>query len=119
MAMIGGVAVGVILLLVLAGIGFFIHHRLVRESISGLPKGQEPQFPHLENGPSVKQSNLIYNPCFLGNVQLDDLSTFHTVPSTPWAAMVVTSAPVINSVSTLPPDTRPEVLGSSHEESPH
>lgn len=38
MAVIGGVVVGVILLLVLAGIGVFIHRRLVGAP-PGLPKG--------------------------------------------------------------------------------
>lgn len=37
MAMVGGVAVGVVLLLVLAGIGFFIHRRFVG-TVAGLPK---------------------------------------------------------------------------------
>lgn len=38
MAVIGGVAVGVVLLLVLVGIGFFIHRRSVRAH-AGFPKG--------------------------------------------------------------------------------
>lgn len=40
MAVIGGVAVGVVLLLVLAGIGFFIHRRLVTPP-PGLRQGQD------------------------------------------------------------------------------
>lgn len=38
MAMIGGVAVGVVLLLGLAGVGFFIHRRFVTPP-PGFPKG--------------------------------------------------------------------------------
>lgn len=38
MAVIGGVAVGVVLLVVLAGIGFFIHRRSVIAH-AGFPKG--------------------------------------------------------------------------------
>lgn len=38
MAMIGGMTVGLVLLLALAGIGLFIHRRFV-SSTPGLPKG--------------------------------------------------------------------------------
>lgn len=68
MAMIGGVTVGLVLLLALAGIGLFIHRRFV-SSTPGLPKGLGlspflPGFPRAWIGcrktePQVGQGNLI------------------------------------------------------------
>lgn len=110
MAVIGGVAVGIVLLLVLAGIGFFIHRRFVVGH-----RGVGASVSCLENG------LIVISPCGWGGEDAMSYEVLSTAPGTPSGPGTRRSSCLPLSLAVCPHflwTRRQEAPGSAKEESP-